>query len=470
MAKTQRIRDTLHNLIEFDGRELDKAAWEVIQSAPFQRLRRVKQLGFSEIVYPGATHSRLAHSIGVFHTARKLMRIVERHLGPQEFSQTNANKALIAALVHDVGHGPMSHAFEEFGDLHGLKLAHHEDVSDALIQQSEISEVLQRHFGEGFAKDVAKIVNRKGPIDVYDTVVSSQFDADRLDYMQRDRLMCGTLHGVIDFEWLISNLHIGKVVFGEDDVKVDDVDTLVLGPKAIYAAEAYVLGLFQLYPTVYFHKTTRAAEKIYTQLLDRIFQLVKDGKAANVGIQADHPIVEFCKQPDDLKNALRLDDAVIHGALPLLENAKDPVVSELASRLRVRKLLKAIDLRVELAAVVDSKDEKQREARLDAMCDSIQAEIDNWPKGKTNDGAKRILTDKVTRSAYKEFQESKGPLNQIRIRPGPGSDCVDLREVSAVVKAIGTFKVHRVYVRPDDKDARKFVEQLLEREKSNAKK
>ena len=106
----QRVRDPIHDLIEFDtSDQQERVVWRIVQSAPFQRLRRVKQLGFSELVYPGATHTRFAHSIGVFHTARQMIEIVRAQLGEQ--NQTREMIALAAAMVHDVGHGPFSHAF-----------------------------------------------------------------------------------------------------------------------------------------------------------------------------------------------------------------------------------------------------------------------------------------------------------------------------------------------------------------------
>ena len=111
--RNQRIRDPLHNLIEFGANEFEDVMWRVMQTRPFQRLRRIRQLGFSEYVYPGATYSRFAHSIGVFHTARQLMGIIERHLKKDShYLESKAHRSLAAALVHDLGHGPFSHAFE----------------------------------------------------------------------------------------------------------------------------------------------------------------------------------------------------------------------------------------------------------------------------------------------------------------------------------------------------------------------
>jgi uncharacterized protein len=223
-VKPQRIRDPLHNLIEFGTSQFDQVLWRIIQTRPFQRLRRVKQLGFSEFVYPGATHTRFAHSIGVFHTARHLMGIIERHIKEggrrHQYRDHQAHVALAAALVHDLGHGMFSHAFEDIGKKLSLTMAEHEHVSDLLIRNGEVGEVCQE-LGSGFANDVATVVKRGRPGNLYDAVVSSQFDADRLDYMQRDRLMTGLQNGAIDFTWLMANLEIGAIKTGVDQESVD---------------------------------------------------------------------------------------------------------------------------------------------------------------------------------------------------------------------------------------------------------
>ena len=122
-----------------------------------------------------------------------------------------ALQALAAALLHDVGHGPFSHAFEKIGERFDLKMAHHETVSDALIRDSEITPLLRDEMGSGFANDVADMVTGSGVRTIYSAVVSSQFDADRLDYMRRDRLMTSSQHAGIDFEWLVQNLEVDAV-------------------------------------------------------------------------------------------------------------------------------------------------------------------------------------------------------------------------------------------------------------------
>ena len=185
--KLQRVRDPLYNLIEFREERVDDLLWQIIQTEAFQRLRRIKQLGFSEFVYPGATHTRFAHSLGVFHLARRLIEIIDVKL-KKRGSPNNAEKdaALCAALLHDLGHGPFSHAFEEVGKKFQLASVNHESITDKLIREGEIGAILDRYY-KGFRNNVAAAIGEHS--DIYSSVVSGQFDADRLDYMQRDRMM-----------------------------------------------------------------------------------------------------------------------------------------------------------------------------------------------------------------------------------------------------------------------------------------
>lgn len=327
--KPQRIRDPVHNLIEFRADQFEHTLWQIIQTRPFQRLRRIRQLGFSEFVFPGATHSRFAHSIGVFHTARQLIRVIQRQIDPAQFKDHQARVAVAASLVHNVGHGMFSHSFEEVGKKLDLSMARHEAVSEELVRNGEIREALLE-LGSGFAQDVADLIKREQPHDLYDAVVSSQFDADRLDYMQRDRMMTGVQSSGIDATWLMANLAIESVPTGADAEATGRVETLVMGPKAFHTAESYVLSLFQLYPNVYLHKTTRGAEKVFSALMIRLITLVRDGHGDKIGLPINHPIHRFAKDSSKLENVLALDDAVFWGALPLMIEAK--IFSSLTAR------------------------------------------------------------------------------------------------------------------------------------------
>jgi HD superfamily phosphohydrolase len=467
--KAQRVRDPLHNLIEFDTTQFEQVLWHVVQTRPFQRLRRIKQLGFSELVYPGATHTRFAHSVGVFHTARILMQIITRHIreSRSQVKDYQAHVALAAALVHDLGHGMFSHAFEEVGKQLGLKMAHHEHVSDLLIRGGEVSEAF-KELGSGFANDVADVIKRGRPGNLYDAVVSSQFDADRLDYMQRDRLMTGVQNSGIDFGWLMANLQIGEVPTGVDDHAIRGIETFVLGPKASHAAEAYVLALFQLYPTVYLHKATRGAEQLFAALMLQVIELARTGHVDKTGLDAAHPIISFAKDPESLNNALQLDDTVFWGALQMLGRASDELVKEYAIRLRDRRLLTCIDIRhrifsaLGLTPLAVSRDREKLKPQLDRLTASIEERLRAWSSEKSQ-RVPRVLTDIGERAPYKRFQESKGPLNQIQMRTADGK-ARDIAEWSSVIAGIETFELFRAYVDDEDAEAMDMVKSITDDE------
>lgn len=459
----QRVRDPVHNLIEFNtDNELERVVWKILQSRPFQRLRRVKQLGFSELVYPGATHTRFAHSLGVFHTARDLMKIVQRK-APGE-NAIREQIALAAALVHDVGHGPFSHAFETVGKRLRLKLADHEVMSDELIRNGEISEILNNDIMPGFAANVANMIKKEGKITLHNSVVSSQFDADRLDYMQRDRMMTGSKHSSIDLTWLLANLDIGEVRTGVDDTELGSVPTFVIGPKAIQAAESYVLGLFQLYPTIYFHKATRGAEKLFAELLVRIVELVGDESADKTGLPKNHPLIKFAKDPETIETALQLDDTVIWGALPLLQDAEDELLSKYSYRLLNRKLLKCFDIRTLVTHKIDPHNEGSPEKleKIQKSCTSAVFELNKWQEQQTNI-IPRIITDEAERKPYKVGGGSNGPTEQINVRTD-GGELIDLSQRSEIVKSLSVFFINRVYYDSADDEVVETIKNIVKRE------
>jgi HD superfamily phosphohydrolase len=385
------------------------------------------------------------------------MKVIERQL----HEDARGNQALAAALLHDLGHGPFSHAFEKVGERFNLKMANHEAVSDLLIRDSEITPIL-KEMGSGFANDVADMVSGSGAPTIYSAVVSSQFDADRLDYMRRDRLMTGTQHAGIDFEWLMENLEIGEVPHSVDEQQLAPVQTFVLGRKAIFAAEAYVLGLFQLYPTVYFHKATRGAEKLCLELLARAIKLIQDGSFEKTALPKAHPLVKFALAPDDIESALSLDDTVVWGALSMMAAASDRCIDGLAKRLRDRALYKSIDVRAQIAH--DRTDADAASPEADQVCarirDEVAACLDEFSK-KAPDELPRILIDEVERSPYNLITEGgKGPLNQINIRT-EGDHLEDLSKRSNVVRELKTYKAFRVYHAEADDEAKLKIRDIM---------
>lgn len=453
--KIRRILDPVHSLVEFES-DFDEHCWRVIETPVFQRLRRVKQLGFSEFVYPGATHSRFSHSIGVFETARKLARVI-RQIQGEKYEEPRAQAAVAAALVHDVGHGPFSHAFEDV--LRKLGLRKHEARSVELIRETEIAGIFD-DFKLKLSHSAADIIKNKVPDDIYAGIVSSQFDADRLDYMRRDRFMTGTQSSAIDFDWLKANLEIRRVKIGQDEAALTEIETLVVGNKALLAAEAYILGLFHLYPAVYYHKATRSAEKIFTELLMRVFRLSLDGSVAKTGLPDGHPIVRFAAAPENLDIFLSLDDHVIWGSLPLFSDATDKCVSELAKRLSQRKLYKAIDVTARLEAEFRDLPELERDKKRREIEAKIRDRLKSSPLLESSDSAPAVLEDAVDRDPYEPGQGDGAVLKQI-FGVDRSGQLKELSQLSKVVAALKKFEAYRIYVRADDGEAKEEIEKII---------
>jgi HD superfamily phosphohydrolase len=350
--RTQRLRDPVHGLIVFQHDQLadqiavDQLAWDLIGTPEFQRLRRIRQLGVAEFVFPGATHTRFAHSIGVFHTARALIGIIRREIGPASFKKDRAEAAAIAALLHDLGHGPFSHTFEGVQKSRGAGRKHEHWTADIVRAPDGQIQPLLETFRPGFASEVADLLAAEDPADIYHAVVSSSFDADRLDYLRRDRLMTGTGAGAIDFDWLMEHIRVKEIEIDPVDSDAPDdtvlVPTFCLDSKALPAAEQFLLARYTLHEQVYFHKATRCIEHMIARLLGLVTEKTKEPNTAPelTGLPANHPMLRFFGQAQpSVADYLALDDMVIMAAFGAMQAAGDPAIAELATRLRNRDLI-----------------------------------------------------------------------------------------------------------------------------------
>jgi HD superfamily phosphohydrolase len=255
----------------------------------------------------------------------------------------------------------------------------------------------------------------------------------------------------IDFDWLLANLEIGDLPRQQGG---PHRRTFVLGPKAIYAAEAFVVGLFQMYPTVYLHKTTRGAEKLAQFVLERVTAHVAKGDFETTGLPKNHPLIAFCERPDDLATLAELDDTVFYGALPVLRlSGRDPQIAEFSDRLLARRLFKAIDVLSIPDIGLPKKSETTYERQVLRIRASVEQRVEEWSQKANRSG--RILLDYAERRPYKRIDEELS-LNHIWSREG--SKLVPLGELSEAVAAIGTFYSFRAYVSESDDEARRFVE------------
>lgn len=370
--KTRRVRDPIHDLVIFEeGNKLDQLAWQLLETPEFQRLRRIKQLGLSEFVYPGATHSRFSHSIGVFHLARELLRLIDREISagrtPGEIDQHRAKVAVLAALLHDLGHGPFSHAFEEaqkaIAEKRETKPKKHEAWTAEIIMHPDgrIFEILESEE-PGLAKEIAELIQAETPQDMYHAIVSSSFDADRLDYVQRDRYMTGTGSAAIDVTWLLDNVQVADIDVSPSGDGAEPIYThsFCLGYRAREAAEDFLLARYRLYSTVYFHRVTRGLEQLLAAVFCSIADAIDGGDKSGLGLSEDHPLVRmFTRDQETVDAYLELDDMIVWDVIERFAKIQDQPVSAIAVRLLRREKPHSLDIQI---AFPDDP-ERQRRAR-----------------------------------------------------------------------------------------------------------
>ena len=276
------VRDPIHGAIEITR---DERA--ILDSPYFQRLRHIKQLGFAELAFPGATHTRHAHGIGAMAVATRIFDHVAAAAGLPEADRRRFRQALrVAVLLHDLGHPPLSHpserALPEVGAL-GLpawlapgerRQATHEDMTLALVTGSSLAGLLAQRLGDAGAgpENVAALISGRDPDGArpFDSggvdwapllrqVVSSELDADRMDYLFRDSVFTGVNYGKFDLDWLVQNLGASEQ---------DGAAWLALDRRAVFAFEDFLLSRYHMFMSVYFHRTSVAYEKMLQRFYD----------------------------------------------------------------------------------------------------------------------------------------------------------------------------------------------------------
>jgi len=243
------IRDPLWNNIRVDA-----LALQLVDTPVFQRLRYVRQLGLAYLVYPGATHTRFEHALGAYHLARLTLSLLDERGELRGVSLEERLIAQVAALLHDVGHYPFSHALEEIGALH------HEEVATPLVLEGVVGDLLRASLGDGTPERVLALV--RGTSDSpLQGLVSGSLDLDKIEYLKRDALMCGVPYGEIDVDRLLNSL-----------VLVDEPQTgrRVVGvlEKGLSALESLLFAKYQMYRNVYWHHAVRSGTAMYKRLVD----------------------------------------------------------------------------------------------------------------------------------------------------------------------------------------------------------
>ena len=509
-----RIFDPVHGLVVFEPDApgaLDGSACEpgdrhlqrAIDTFAFQRLRRIRQLGFADLVYPGATHTRFAHSVGVFHNARRMLARMRGQMDerdrlskaaldemlpeekddpfPRSYKEGRAAAARLAALLHDVGHGPFSHSFEgalrRLGAMLPIDVEGHERWSARVVREDgglkrAVAEVGEAWGVDGLGDAVASMLEgggaRRG--DIYSEVVSSQFDADRLDYLVRDRRSTGVDIGNFEADWLLDCLRVDRV---------GGRDRLVVASKGRLAVEAYLLARAQLHEAIYLHPTTRAFDKVFEDFVVALGIETRESGAP--GFCSGSPLAGFLKTLVDggaptVADYLRIDDGVAWSLLAGARDSGHKALAPLARRLTDRMPYACIALDPGAAAAEDgspggkgagggaSRELTEKHRRL-ASPGGIKAAAELL-------GVDPSMCDFVRLGAYRRGADAEGKDPEIYIRrvewermsrmiilEGSPRKCDPLASVSPLVRSLEGRCLFRIYFRSGDE--MRDVESLL---------
>lgn len=309
------VRDNVHGDIYFH----EPIFFEILNTPEMQRLRRILQLGGSGLAYPGATHTRFSHSLGVYH-------VVSLFLEAQAFkdiSEKDKRLVLLAGLMHDIGHGAFSHTFEKI-----TKRSHEEYTVDLILNpQGQIAPILKKYHVN--PQEVCAIIQGTYKNKVLNLLVSSQLDADRLDYLMRDSYNCGVDYASLDIRWIVRHVSIieNKIVFPK---------------KAIHAIESYLLGRYHMYQQVYNHKSSIGFDNLFSLWYDRALELHQQNYDFH-----DPRINEFFKEifinaVIPLDKYLTIDDYTMLDLFKIYSKSEDLIFQDLSNRLVNRRIFQVV--------------------------------------------------------------------------------------------------------------------------------
>ncbi len=316
MNKRKIFNDPVHGFITIPH----ELIFDIIEHPYFQRLRRIKQLGLSDYVYPGAIHTRFHHALGAFHLMRKALSMLK--IKGIKISEEEELAAEIAILLHDIGHGPFSHTLEKclIADVN------HEDISKIYMKK------LNEHF-KGKLSLAIQIFEGTYKKKFLHQLVSSQLDVDRLDYLTRDAFFTGVNEGAISYERIIEMMNVRK-------------DELVVEQKGIYSIESFIIARRLMYWQVYLHKTVLCVEQMMVKAIERVKYLIAKGEKLDASPALSHFLHNKIKLKDFEKDAKvlnyysQLDDVDIFAAFKYWQYSSDKVLRILCEAILERKLFK----------------------------------------------------------------------------------------------------------------------------------
>ena len=393
------LRDPVHNYIHVK----DQVILDIINSKEFQRLRRIKQLGPASYVFQGATHTRFEHNLGVYELTRRICDIFEEKYVSKEPGDGlwNPDERLLAecaALLHDIGHGPYSHTFEHlFG-------TNHEKIGQQIItdKNTEVNQAL-RKVSPNFPELVASVIAKTYPNPQVVKLISSQADADRMDYLLRDAYFTGVTYGSFDLTRILEVIRPYR-------------DGICFTDKGIHSVEDYIISRYQMYQQVYFHRVNRSMEVILHHLLERAQIIYEEGK-----LQITPQLEAFLNGKWTLEDYIKLDDGVMETNFLLWTNSGDQILSDLSNRYLYRHPLESVKI---------NEDTK-----------SLLPKLKNLIKQAGFDPNYYTATNSAFDEPYDAYKPTgKNAHSPIEIMQADGS-LVELSELSPLVKSLnGTLQ------------------------------
>ena len=311
------FRDPVHNYITVNH----PVIYDLINSKEFQRLRRVKQVSTTVFTFHGAEHSRFSHCLGVYEIARRVTEIFDAKF-PEIWDTNEDLLTMVAALLHDVGHGAYSHTFEKLFD------TDHEAITQEIITSpdTEVNAIL-RQVSPDFPEKVASVINHTYHNKQVVQLISSQIDCDRMDYLLRDSYYSGANYGQFDLTRILRVIRPTK-------------DSIVFEYNGMHAVEDYIVSRFQMYMQVYFHPASRAMEVLLQNLLKRAKYLYHID--SHFFEKTSPNLIPFLANQDSLADYLSLDDGVMNTYFQAWISAEDDILADLASRFVNRKVFKSV--------------------------------------------------------------------------------------------------------------------------------
>ena len=368
LDETKVLKDPVHSYIHIHY----EVIWNCLDSKEFQRLRRIRQLGGDFQVYPTAEHSRFSHSLGVYEIVRRMVTEVKSLC--VELTEYEKVCVMLAGLLHDVGHGPFSHAFE-----HITNHSHEEYTAKIILGNTELNAIL-RAVSEKLPLDIVSIIQHTHENDILNQIVSGQLDADRMDYLLRDSYFTATSYGQFDLERILRTIRVRKTAEGRK--------VIVVKYTGIHSVEDYIMARYQMYWQVYYHPVARSYEAVFIQLFNRLKDIFKVDKDYFEDMKVLIPFLE--KSEVSVDEYFKLDENSLLYCCALIQDKEDKIAADLARRLQNRKLFEYVDYNEEnLAQIKNMLKESGLDERYYLRIENIEASVYSPYKGR------KILIEKL---------------------------------------------------------------------------